>query len=140
MDVVAAVGEFVATIGDGESRQAAVWAIRSSCGRLVGVNRRWLKRPTSSRSEFSTMRVPSRICIGSDSSRSCRLLISRSHWGFDAHHSAPSRSIAVASGDSAVRARYTRSGRDRRVQASAARPRSPVNTAVMALMLPAWSS
>ena len=62
MDVVAAVGEFVATIGDGESRQAAVWAIRSSCGRLVGVNRRWAIRPTSSWSELTAMRVPSRIC------------------------------------------------------------------------------
>ena len=47
-------------------RHAAVWAIRSSRGRLVGMNRRWATRPTSSGSEFSTIRVPSRICTGSD--------------------------------------------------------------------------
>ena len=40
-------------------RHAAVWAIRPSRGRLVGMNRRWATRPTSSGSEFSTIRVPS---------------------------------------------------------------------------------
>ena len=47
-------------------RHAAVWAIRPSRGRLVGMNRRWATRPTSSGSDVSTIRVPSRICTGSD--------------------------------------------------------------------------
>ena len=45
------------------------------------------------------------------------------------------RSVAVDSGDSAVRARKTRSGRDRRTHAIAARPRRPVSTDVVALIV-----
>src|SRR5664279_4522649 len=86
------------------------------------------------------MRVPSNIGTGLDSSRSCQSSSSLSHSGLDAHHSAPARSVAVASGDSAVRARKTRSDLERLVQARAARPRRLVRTAAVAFMVGAWLS